>query len=292
MNIKLVNRIVFSFAIILIGYCNPSVYGQDANRVSLGKVSDSRITEISGIIPYSYQSGYFWVHNDSGDASNIYLIDSLTNVNLVVHLEGVNLIDLEDIAYVHYQGENHLLLADFGDNLRKREVLKLYLIKEPQWRAGTNRLEIPKEDITTISFRYADKKRDAEALFVDPLDNQVYIISKRDFKSQVFSFPLFSETGEVQVLEPLMELPFTFTTAADINRDGTEIVIKNVSNIYYWQRDPKETILTTLQKEFKKLPYTIEPQGEAIAFDRENRYFYTISERPLGLDSYLYKYSY
>jgi len=258
----------------------------------LGKLTSSKLDEVSGIIPYAFKPGYFWVHNDSGDDASIYLIDSTANLKLTVSLEGVNVVDCEDIARVDIRGESYLVLADMGNNSGKRDTLSLYLFKEPRYEGNEVDIQVKRAAIQQLRFRYKDHKRDAEALFVDPKDLTVYIISKRDFKSTVFSFPLVPLTDTVQELEPLLQLPFTFTTAADITTDGRYILIKNLKSIFMWERKSGAGIITTLKQPFKEIPYEIEPQGEAICFDLTERYFYTISERPLGLDAYLYRYDY
>lgn len=266
-------------------------YGQ---AEKLGKVRSSAITEISGISSYSYKKGYFWVHNDSGDKAQVYLIDSLASVKGIVKLKGVNAIDCEDISKFVLNGKAYLLLADIGNNLRNREVLTIYMFPEPELEVGNGVVNLEVADIIKIPFKYADKKRDAEAIFVDQEDEKLYIVSKRDFHSTVFSLPLntIQDESKVHVLEPLLLLPFTFVTGADMRVDGSHIVIKNLTNVYLWERSAGTSVINTLSQPYESIPYIIEPQGEAICFDPNERYFYTISERPLGLDSYLYRYKF
>lgn len=264
-------------------------FGQQPQR--LGRVSDPQLQEISGIIPSVVNKGLFWVHNDSGDDSQVYLIDSLCNLLQTFVLEGVRLIDAEDIAWFVMDGEPYVLLADVGNNLRNRDTLSLHIFKEPVFDATISKAKISASAITTLKFKYPDRTRDAEAVFVDPVDHRVYVISKRDFRSQVFSSPLSLDDNVLHVLKPEMELPFNFVTAADISRDGKHILIKNLVQVFYWKRENGEKIGDVLRRTSRSIPYKIESQGEALCFDSYgNPFFYTISERPLGLDSYLYKY--
>lgn len=265
-----------------------------AQGKKLGKVTDPVLSELSGIIPYSYQPGYFWVHNDSGDDGQIYLIDREAKLSFTLKLEGIKVEDCEDIARLTIDGVPHLLLADIGNNQKKRSTLSLYLFPEPQIAQGVKYAEVPSHSIKKLDIRYAIKPRDAEAIFVDPLTQEVYIVSKRDFKSTVFSFPIekFNTPQQMVELKPQLELPFTFVTSADISPDGHYVLIKNLTTIYMWKRTDSETLLKTLSQPAKKMPYSLEPQGEAICFDLEEPYFYTISEKPLGLPAYLIKYPY
>ncbi|WP_164122643.1 hypothetical protein [Sphingobacterium sp. xlx-130] len=261
--------------------------------VIIGNLRSSALTEVSGITASAYGSKVFWVHNDSGDRSAIYAIGNEAGLIATLELGGVTLVDAEDIAALSIGGISYLLLADMGNNLRDRDTLSLFLFKEPILEPGRDNYRIEADEIREIKFRYKDKRRDAEALFVDPIDNRIYIVSKRDFKSTVFSLSLSAFQEEsVYELEPQMQLPFTFVTAADIRQDGKFILIKNLNSVFLWERKKGQDIISTLKGDFKNIPYKIEPQGEAICFDRDDRFFYTISERPFGLDAYLYKYDY
>ncbi len=261
--------------------------------VKMGKLKSAKLTEVSGIVSSYTHSNMFWVHNDSGDEANVYLIDTLADLKATVHLEGINVVDAEDIASLMIDGVPYLLLADMGNNLRNRDTLSLFLFKEPVLDKLKASHVIAREDILEIKFRYKDKRRDAEALFVDPIDNMIYIISKRDFRSTLFRLSFSNaRSGAVQELVPLMQLPLTFATAADIRADGRYIVIKNLTSVFLWKRDGNQDVVSALKRPYVLAPYEIEPQGEAICFDRNKRRFYTISERPFGLDSYLYAYEY
>lgn len=259
----------------------------------MGKVTDAVLSEISGITTNSQHNGYFWVHNDSGDKAQIYLIDSLAKHKVTVKLDGVDVVDCEDISRVVIDNISYILLADIGNNIKNREILHLYMFPEPAIDFKSKVVHVDADKIKKIGIKYDDKRRDAEAIFVDQQNKEVYIVSKRDFHATVFSFPL-SRIGKEEVLslKPQLSLPFTFVTSADMSMDGKHIVIKNLTHVYLWERLAGEPILKTLSRPFKQMPYTVEPQGEAICFDKEGSFYYTISERPLGLDSYLYKYNY
>ncbi|WP_140938425.1 hypothetical protein [Sphingobacterium lumbrici] len=259
-------------------------------RKALGKISHSKLGEISGIIPSTNYPHHFWIHNDSGDDATIYLIDTLCNVTCQFNLENLKAVDIEDIAWLKIDDKPYILLADIGNNKRDREILSFYLFEEPNFSTDQTVVMVAKSSIREIKVRYADKKRDAEAVFVDPVDNQVYIISKRDLRASVFDFKIPPLADHVLTLYPKLTLPFTFVTAADVSRDGRQILIKTLTHIYQWNRKSTDSMMETLQVYPVVIPYQVEPQGEAIAFDPNNVDFYTISERPLGLDSYLYRY--
>lgn len=280
------NRILSIFILLIVVVFT---FDLSAQSTKLGKISSPLLSEISGITPSSIFNNSFWVHNDSGDKSRIYLIDSLANLKSVIKLEGISTVDCEDISTVTIDGVNYILLADIGNNRSDREILNIYMFPEPK---DVKTTLIKKDQIRKISFKYADKRRDAEAIFVDQENLELYIISKRDFNSTVFSFSLKDIAhSEILSLSPKLSLPFTFVTAADMSQNGSYIIIKNLTHVFLWHRDKNESVLTALSKPYKEVSYQIEPQGEAICFGfKDDTHFYTISERPLGLDSFLYRY--
>lgn len=279
---------MFTSFVFIIG----GAFAQDAavERVVMGKVKDSRLGEISGIAAAAKPEGSFWVHNDSGDEARIFLIDSAARLQAVYQLEGVELRDAEDIAAFRMDGRRYLLLADIGDNRALRESVAVYIFAEPSFEAGKTSYVIPRSEIRKLRFRYADKPRDAEAVFVDPVDLTGYIISKRDFHVGVYPFALREGADAEQLLQPMLNLPITFVTAADMSADGSSLLVKSLTEVYYWHRLPEESVGEMLGRPWRRLPYEPEPQGEAICFGADECVFYTISERPLGLDAYLYRY--
>ncbi len=75
-----------------------------------------------------------------------------------------------------------------------------------------------------------------------------------------------------------------------MSTDGKEILVKTYCGINYYQRDAGQTIMQALQTAPKTLPYKIEPQGEAICFNKDNTGFYTLSEKGPGSTVNLYFY--
>lgn len=278
---------VFIFSVLTI-----SAQEMGTVRIALGKADHPALGEISGIVSSRTYPGKYWVHNDSGDTGRIFLIDSVAKMSCEFHLEGVDAKDVEDIAWVRDKGRNYILLADIGDNLAKREEIKLYYFEEPMIKAGVSKDTIASTAIRTIVLNYPDKARDAEAIFVDPVDQRFYLISKRDFYSTLYSADIFKFKKDRYMLRKEMEFPFTFVTAADIAENGDAIIVKNLTQVFYWDRKTEGSIISSLRKPFQKVSYSVEPQGEAIAFDHFPCTFVTISERPFGLDAYLYQYKY
>ncbi len=267
------------------------------NRQVLGKVKHPSLQELSGIVPSVANPNCFWVHNDSGDDAHIYLIDSAANLLCTYILEGITAKDFEEIGWMMRDGKYHLIVGDIGDNRSKRKHVAFHVFAEPIWQKGEKQATVTHLDSYQVV--YPDGPRDAEAFFVDPLTDQLILISKRDFHVHVYSADFLQKhstydaaTSKPYLLKKEIELPLFFVTAADISSNGQDILIKNLTSIYHWKRKPAQSVVAALRTSFNEIPYAPEPQGEGIAFDRDGRSFYTISERPLGLDSYLYRYQF
>ena len=289
-------NIQLKILIIIISVCiiNPSK-GQDlitVPRIPLGKVTAPELNELSGLISSKTHPNCYWVHNDSGDQARIFLIDQQGKLVKILNLSGIVSVDIEDIACLEKDNKSYLVIADIGDNRGVRKQIKLFVIEEPVFELLDGKeYHLKQEQIEVKTLVYADKAKDAEALFIDPWTHGCYLISKREFQSTLYFANIFNLNQPTDTLMPFSKFPFTFVTAADISRDGSQVIVKNLKTIYYWKRGQQESIVEAMRKPYKRLSYQPEPQGEAIGFDLKGAHFFTISERPFGLESYLYQYN-
>ena len=116
--------------------CAPGLKSQ-ANRIrrespyekaeGIGKVTDKKLREISGITYSKLRPGTWWIHNDSGDAARIAAIDSRGNLLAAFRVVGAVNEDWEDIATgPGSDGSSALYIADIGDNGLKRDFVVVY----------------------------------------------------------------------------------------------------------------------------------------------------------------------
>jgi hypothetical protein len=77
------------------------------------------VKKTSGLL---FLDGKIITHNDSGDAANLYEIDSLSGAILrTISISNATNIDLEGLA----ENDTHLFIADIGNNNGNREDLKI-----------------------------------------------------------------------------------------------------------------------------------------------------------------------
>ena len=137
-----------------------------------------------------------------------------------------------------------------------------------------------------INLKYPDGARDAETLLVDPLTQDLYIVSKRDRFARLYRLPFPQSTSSTILAEKVGEWNreiggiFNQPVGGDISSDGKELLIKSYVEVLYWQREDDQTsIFELMQQEPKILPYMVEPQGEAIGWSTNHEGYFTLSEK-------------
>lgn len=268
--------------------CNktePTLKNRDQHRLFydeevLAQLKDARIDEASGIAESLRYPDHFWVHNDSGDEARLFLINRQGETVVTLILQGITHRDWEDIATGPgvEQGESYIYVGEIGDNGAQHTYKNIYRLKEPvlaNLNAGQNVLS---GAVETITFSYLDGNRDAETLMVDSQTKDIYIVSKREERVQVYLLEYPQTLTDTLVLPVVQTLPYTRVTAGDISADGSEIVLKTLTSVYYWKRNNTETIPEALGRQAERLPYFMEPQGEAIAWLKDGSGYITVSE--------------
>lgn len=263
--------------------------------ISLGQLADRSINEASGIAVSYRNRSMLWTHNDSGDKARIFLIDSLGRTMMRVNLPGIKNRDWEDITTGPGPDstKSYVYIGEIGDNDARYEFKYIYRIEEPVFKGADTVIQA----VDSITFVYPDGNRDAETLLVDPLTKDLFIISKREKKVNLYRLPFPQSTTEVITAELAVAgldfnrlgeekgyhpRYFNQVVGGDISPDGSEILIKDYSSVYYWKRKPNETISEALKRTPEVLPYAPEARGEGITFSLDGWGYYTLSEEVDG----------
>ncbi len=244
-------------------------------------VVDDRLHEASGLIESVANPKHFWTLNDSGNPAEVFLIDQKANIQMVCKLKGIDNRDFEDITMGAgpVEGKNYIYVADIGDNLSRHFIKLIYRFQEPVFMAGSNDIEVT--DFDTLKIKLSDRPRDTEAILVDPLSKDIYLVSKLEDSVSLYQikFPFQNDT---LTAEKLAILPLKKITAGNISPDGKEVLLKDYKNVYYWKNDqglPLSQLMLTVPT---VLAYSKEPQGEAICWARDGGGYYTLSEKADG----------
>lgn len=273
----------------------PSVYDVNfASDPTVTPVAPGQIDEASGMVDSRSQPGSIWIEQDSGSPAELALLDYNGTVRGKLTVPTIANRDWEELASGPgpQDGVNYLYIGDIGDNNAQYQTVQVYRLPEPA------SLQSSITSIDRINFRYPQGPRDAEAMFVDPQTKDIYIISKREEKVHLYALPYPQSTSDLITATDYGELPSfggglaNYVTGAAISPDGKEILVRTYTTVYYWKRDGAQTIPDALQYGTRRSLVTrLEPQGEAICFDKDAKGFFTISERASASSVNLYYYA-
>jgi hypothetical protein len=251
-------------------------------------ITPGQIDEASGMVDSRSMPGNLWVQEDSGNPAQLVLLGYDGSIKGRVNVPTYANRDWEELSIGPgpQDGINYLYIGDIGDNNSQNVISQIYRMPEPA------NLQTPITQIERINFRYPDGPRDAEAMFVDPQTKDIFIVTKRENNSRLYRLPYPQNINEVAVAESLGELQLTFATGAAISPDGTEILVRTYTQIFYWKRNAGQTVADAMQRNSnRQLPYRLEPQGEAICFDKEAKGYFTLSEKRGDATVNLYYYA-
>ena len=272
----------FALAVaVVVSSC--AVFAEQASFLDgtkVGQVESPRLAEISGLVASRENPGVLWVHNDSGDRPCVYAINLKGDLLGVYRVTGAEARDWEDIAAGPgpQPGTSYLYIGDIGDNAGRYPWITVYRVREPAVDPNARSLDAATEPAEAIRMVYPDGPRDAETLLVDPLTQDLYVISKRDLFSRVYRARCPQSASQQITLERVCLLPMGLATAGDVSPDGRQVVVRSMGQAMLWRRDPDQSLWTAFQGKAWTLPLAGEPQGEAIGFDPHGRGYYTTSE--------------
>lgn len=263
-----------------------------AAAATIGKVE---LGEASGLAWSRSNPGFLWAHQDKGNDNRLFLLDSKSGEIVAAYrIQGIDNRDWEDIEIAPgpLDDRNYLYIGDTGDNNAAYGSYTIYRFEEPQLQESHRGKLIDLEiEVDQINYRYPEGNHDVEALMVDPLTRDIYLVTKRDARAVLYVVPYPQVLDKEFTVLKGGEFSFLAVTAATVSEDGREILIKTYDQIFYWQRQHNEPLVETLGRAPLEAPYSSEEaQGEAVCFDNKGGY-YTLSEFRDNARPVLYYYS-
>jgi hypothetical protein len=239
------------------------------------------LLEISGVAASRINPGVLYIHDDSGNPSQVYLTNgSGANIGTLT-LTSVGNRDWEDIAVGPgpISGVNYIYVGDIGDNDSKYSSVFIYRFPEADITGKTLPYVADINSVDIIELKYPDGPRNAETLMVDPLTKDIYIASKTSNLSNVYVAKYPQSITSATIMTPEVQLYFNKATGGDISPDGTEILLRSNELIWYWKLAPGTSIAQGLLTQPEVAPYANnEPQGEGIGFAADGSGYYTDTE--------------
>ena len=264
--------------------------------------------EFSGIAASRQYPDVYWTHRDSGNEAQLLAYNGegqLLNSFLVTGAENR---DWEDIAIAGNRDRGYsIYLADIGDNKRRWPFITLYRFAEPEVPGDGTQINIG--DVQISHFRYPDKTRNAESLFIDERAGRFYVLSKETVKrffwprpagpSVLYSGALNAVGEEAVALVFEREVDFVnlasqghtrfrdevgsrpvaeATTAADMHAGTGLIGVRTYGSLWLWQAGAGESVAEAMARPPCEAPTSIEIGGEGFAFSPDGQGYVTVAE--------------
>ncbi|MFF5305241.1 WD40 repeat domain-containing protein [Streptomyces sp. NPDC013161] len=219
-------------------------------------ITDSRITESSGLAASHLHPGIYWTHNDSNDGPYIYAVDSSTGKTVAtVTFSGVG--KPRDVEAISIGPDNEIYVGDIGDNLDGTwPYVWIYKLPEPKvLKSQTIRA-------TQYVVKYSDGARNAESLIVHPKTGRVYIIDKKEDGGHLFEGPAKLSSSGTNYFKPIAAIDLWATDAA-FSPNGQQLAVRGyLGGIYYDWNGGK------IKRE-GRLDVPLQGQGESVSYSAD-----------------------
>jgi hypothetical protein len=207
-------------------------------------------------------------------------------------LTGATATDWEDIAVGPNGDQTFVFLADIGDNAARtgngtpRDEIQVYRVAEPSVALGQSPAVESLDDWQVLRFTYPDAPHDAETLFVDPISQDLFFVTKEaDGNARVFRAAADTPADTPTELEEVASYSIDGNgmaiqvSAGDISPSGDRILLRTYEAIYLWQRPAGQSVAASFDQEPVTLPSPTEPQGEALTFASDGRAWLSAGEQ-------------
>lgn len=265
--------------------------------------ADARINESSGLASSSRVDGVVFTHNDSGDSARFFAVDRRGATLATYVVPGPRPSDWEDMARgPDEKGASSLFFGDIGGNFPRTDTV---VTRVPEPVPDPRAMGVSATTTAGVRFplSYPDGPHDAEALFADPRDGRLYLVTKVNPGATggiaaVYAAPRPLRADAPNTMTRIGELALTPTgtdptfnvfyaagevavTGADMSPDGSRIVVRTYTDAYEYAVPAGGTVAGAFSPgrlpERTALPVT--RQGEGIAYTRDGRSLLVSSER-------------
>jgi hypothetical protein len=257
----------------------------------LGTVTDTAISESSGVAASRRNPGLVWTHNDSGDEPLVFCLDRQAKLCGVWRVTGAKAFDWEDMAAGPgaRAGQSYLYLGDIGDNIDQRSEIVVYRIPEPTAPGGdvdgTLASPASTEPAEALRLRYPDGPHNAEGLAVHPTTGDVYVITKDAQSAKVYKAAAPLDPSKVAMMIQVGTIRLgtgarglEVITGADISPDGRRVAVSTYAQGYELELPAGKDFDDIWTERPVPVALGARAQGEAVAYRLDGRALLTTSE--------------
>lgn len=292
-------------------------YWQIGQSVGNLDITHTEFSELSASVR-DENVGFLWAIEDGNLPKFVAIHKATAALAGTWTLEGIAANDVESCASALIAGNPLLYLGDTGDNANAAATIKIHRVPEPVVTGANGNIAAGTIITATCAYPVGNvpTHKDVECILADPATGDVYIITKRITPVKMYRLPFLgaypgttnlefsgnlTADATFNVISTTVSGNNGYVTGGSISPNGEEIVLRSYSALYYWKRETGETIVAALQRapnrvlthEYvggggganntastnrKFFHPTGEPQGEAIAFDRDGVNLFTCSE--------------
>ena len=255
------------------------------------------LEEVSGI-QYDVNEDAFWMLNDSGNSSSVFLVTEQGKILRELKIDAVNN-DWEDITM---DVEGNLYIGDFGNNRNERQDLRILKVKKEDLKSKK------KVQVEKIYFSFPEQKKfppkkkyyDVEGFF--EWKGSFYVFTKSRVKKKIGRTFLY-RVPNIQDYKPAEKYgvfpaerisDFTtcggktcWITSADISEDGKKVVLLNEKSAWIFTNFKEDNFFSGEAKEFS---FDHESQKESVTFKNDFTIYVADEQRKTsGRNLYLFQ---
>lgn len=200
-------------------------------------------------------------------------------------VEGAENIDWQDLAIGPgpQDGVDYIYVGDIGDQDGNRSTLVIYRFPEPDLAGLTAPFEVSVSDFERIEFTI-NEARSCETLMLDARTKDLIVLGK--MQAMVYRLPYPQKVNEVY------EADFKGhhrlqreIKAGDMSPDGSEIIIKDVGQIFHWTvEEGEDPVQVMFEKPATFAEYRSEIEGGALGWSADGNAYFTITDTDLSED--------
>jgi hypothetical protein len=241
----------------------------------LVEIRSDAVDELSGLVQSRTHPDVYWAHNDSGDEPRFFALHGNGELISTFRVSGADAEDWEDIAI---DDQGFLYLGDFGNNLNKRDDLRVYRVAEPNPFTGNTTVDIDR----TLRFRYADqagagnheRNFDCESMLWRADSLYLFTKHRSDTMTKLYRLDPLGDPQAEQVLPVLASFDLGGkaarflgnATGADLRPGDQTLALLSYDGVFFftWSGAPEALPVMTARLPFDR---NVTQQAEAIAWD-------------------------
>ncbi|GMQ92768.1 MAG: hypothetical protein BMS9Abin12_0245 [Acidimicrobiia bacterium] len=244
--------------------------------ITTGTVATTELVEASGLAASRTTPDILWSHNDSRGRAMLHAFTESGEDLGGYEIPDAFALDWEDMAAGPGPGGGgaYLYVGDIGDNFNIRGgLVTIYRVLD----ADPADLDGTFGESTPLIYRYPDASHNAEALFIDPVEPALYLVTKALDEALVFKGSLSPSDGPIDLTLVATLFLGGEVSGADMSADGTTLALRGYRSVWMWRREVGISVTEMLADTPCISPSPDEHQGEAITFDMDLAYW-TVSE--------------